>query len=86
MISNGGAHNRMVDAKSQKMLDSDLNTQFSASLMNKDLGLASRMANDLEVVTPALSLAKQLMQMTVNSGFGEKDVSSIFQLYKEWSK
>jgi 3-hydroxyisobutyrate dehydrogenase-like beta-hydroxyacid dehydrogenase len=85
VISAGGAYSRVVDAKAPKIMSRNYSTDFAASLMNKDLGLASALAGRLGVAAPALGLAKQLLQMTAGKGLGDQDVSALYELYREWS-
>lgn len=85
VISGGAAQSRMIDRKAGKILSGDYTPQFAAALMDKDLGLAMRMCEELRIVTPLLGLSKQLFRMTVNKGHGSKDISAVYELYKEWS-
>jgi 3-hydroxyisobutyrate dehydrogenase-like beta-hydroxyacid dehydrogenase len=85
VISNGGANSRVAETKAPKILNRDMSAEFSAALMNKDLGLAVELAGRLGVATPALGLAKQVLQMTVGRGFGGADVSAVYEMYREWA-
>ncbi len=85
VISKGGANSRVVETKAPKIINDDMSNEFSAALMNKDLGLALQMSQGLGIATPALGLAKQIMQMTVGRGYGDLDVAAVFSLYKEWA-
>lgn len=85
VISKGGANSRVVETKAPKIVNNDMTMEFSANLMNKDLGLALEMSQNLGISTPALGLAKQLMQMTVGRGYGGQDVAAVFTLYREWA-
>lgn len=83
VISAGGAYNRMIDMKADKLVNRDYSAQFATLLMNKDLGLASNLAKDIKLDTPALNLVKELFDKAINSGYGNEDMSSIFKLYGE---
>ncbi|NEU31165.1 NAD(P)-dependent oxidoreductase [bacterium LRH843] len=83
VISAGGAHNRMVDMKAEKLVTGDYSPQFSTQLMNKDLGLATGLAEELKLPTPALELSKKLFESAIEKGYGEDDISSLFKLYKK---
>lgn len=54
-------------------------------LMHKDLGLATDTARELEVATPILAIAKELMHMAKAKGFGEEDMSAVIKCYEEWA-
>lgn len=82
VISAGGAYNRMVDMKGEKLINRDFSPQFSTFLMNKDLNLASALAEQLNMNTPALNLVKELFQKAVDRGYGEDDMASLFKLYE----
>jgi 3-hydroxyisobutyrate dehydrogenase-like beta-hydroxyacid dehydrogenase len=85
VIAKGGANSRVVETKSPKILSGDWSTEFSVRLMNKDLKLALELAQGLGTATPALALARQVLQMAEGSGFGELDVASVYRLYRQWA-
>ena len=60
----------------------DYNGGFQVSLMLKDLGIASALANDSETPIPLGSQANALYRLHESGDFGKLDFSSIFQFYK----
>lgn len=81
VISSGGAYNRMVDMKAEKLKNRDFTPQFAAALMKKDLGLAEKLAEQIQLDTPALRVVKDMFHRAVEKGYGEDDMASIFKLY-----
>lgn len=86
VVLGGAAQSRMVERKAGKIISGDYTPQFSAALMDKDLGLALEMCKELKIVTPMLELTKQLLHMTVDKGHGDKDFSAVYEIYKELSE
>lgn len=85
VVSGGGARNAAVDGKAAKVFSRDFHPQFMTKLMHKDLGLASDVAKELEVSTPILAIAKELLQIAKAKGFGEEDMSAVIKCYEEWA-
>ena len=56
---------------------------FMVDLMKKDLGLAMEAANQSQSMTPMGALAQNLYQILSAQGQGNKDFSSIFQLFEQ---
>ena len=85
VVSGGASQSKMVDRKSGKIISGDYTPQFAAALMDKDLGLAVNICEELKIVAPMLGLSRQVLRMAVNKGYGDKDISAVYELYKEWS-
>ncbi|WCK53235.1 NAD(P)-dependent oxidoreductase [Aneurinibacillus sp. Ricciae_BoGa-3] len=85
VVSSGGAHSKMVENKADLILSGNTAAQFASVLMNKDLGLALQMAEELGVAAPVLGIAKQILRMAVGKGFGEEDIAAIYKLYQDWA-
>lgn len=83
VISGGAAQSRMVDRKAQKLIARDYSPQFTAALMNKDLGLAAGLCMELGISASLLEYAKEALQKSVDEGNGEKDFSVIYELYRK---
>ncbi|GFQ87125.1 3-hydroxyisobutyrate dehydrogenase, mitochondrial [Trichonephila clavata] len=64
----------------------DYNGGFGTALMAKDLGLAQQAALKTASPTPMGSLAHQIYRMMMNSGFPDKDFSSVFLYLQEGHK
>jgi len=59
---------------------------FMSQLMVKDLGLAMEAATQCQASTPMGSLARNLFALHNSQGNGQKDFSSLFELYQQQSK
>lgn len=82
ILSQGGANSAILNAKTSKLIKEDFSPQFSVALMNKDLGLAKEIANDLGVPGLLLSQAKDLFLTSVNMGYGDNDVTAMLKCYE----
>jgi 3-hydroxyisobutyrate dehydrogenase-like beta-hydroxyacid dehydrogenase len=86
VVSGGGARSGMAEMKGPKILAGDFSPQFMTRLMFKDLKLAQRLGESLELPLPALAAVKELFQIACNDGYGDEDMSAIFKCYEEWAK
>lgn len=85
VVAGGGARSGMAEMKGPKMLAGDFSPQFMAQLMHKDLKLAARLAEELQVPTPALAAVKALFQIACNEGYGGEDMSAVYKCYRDWA-
>ena len=85
VISQGGARSGQIDNKAPKVLKRDFHPNFATSLMYKDLGLAGEIAKELNVPTPALAIAREMLNMAIAKGYGQEDVCSVVKCYEEWA-
>jgi 3-hydroxyisobutyrate dehydrogenase-like beta-hydroxyacid dehydrogenase len=85
VISQGGARSGQIDTKAPKVLKRDFHPNFATSLMYKDLGLAGEIAKELNVPTPALAIAREMLNMAIAKGYGQEDVCSVVKCYEEWA-
>lgn len=86
VVSGGGSKSAMAEAKTPKIVKRDFSPNFKSSLMLKDVGLALDLAKELKIVTPVLSLSKEILQIGVSMGYGEEDLCAIVKCYEEWAK
>ena len=56
---------------------------FSLAMMNKDLGLVSRLAGEMGLIAPVLETAKAVYGKALETGRGDEDLSSVVRLYEE---
>ena len=63
----------------------DFHANFATALMYKDLGLAGEIAKELNIPTPALALAREMLNMALAKGYGREDVCSVVKCYEEWA-
>lgn len=86
VVSGGGSKSAMAEAKTPKIVKRDFSPNFKSSLMLKDVGLALNLAKELKIVTPILSLSKEILQIGVSMGYGEEDLCAIVKCYEDWAK
>ncbi|MNO05505.1 2-(hydroxymethyl)glutarate dehydrogenase [compost metagenome] len=53
--------------------------------MFKDLKLAGRLAESLQVPVPMQASVQQIFQIACNSGWGAEDMSAIAKCYEAWT-
>jgi 3-hydroxyisobutyrate dehydrogenase-like beta-hydroxyacid dehydrogenase len=85
VVAGGGARSGVAEMKGPRMLEDDYSPQFMTALMNKDLGLASRLADSLRLPLPAAASVKQVFQTACNTGLSEEDMSSVYKCYEQWA-
>lgn len=85
VVSGGGARSSMADNKAQKIIHRDFQPNFSTALMNKDLGLAINLANELQIPVPVLSTVKEMLKISISNGYGNEDVCSVIKCYEQWA-
>ncbi len=85
VISLGGARSGQIANKAPKVLNRDFHPNFATALMYKDLGLAGEMARELNIPTPALAIAREMLNMAIAKGYGMEDVCSVIKCYEEWA-
>jgi 2-hydroxy-3-oxopropionate reductase len=81
----GFAYSRVLEVHGQRMLDGSFKPGFKAWMHQKDLNIALRSAQDVNVGLPATALAAQLYNATVAQGWGEDDTISVFRLLQKMS-
>ena len=85
VISIGGARSGQIDNKAPKVLSRDFHPNFATALMYKDLGLAGEVARELNVPTPAMAIAREMLNIAIAKGYGLEDVCSVVKCYEEWA-
>jgi 3-hydroxyisobutyrate dehydrogenase-like beta-hydroxyacid dehydrogenase len=81
----GFAYSRVLEVHGKRMLDGAFKPGFKAWMHQKDLNIALRSAQDVNVGLPATALAAQLYNATVAQGWGEDDTISVFRLLQKMS-
>ncbi len=85
VISQGGARSGQIANKAPKVLSRDFHPNFATALMYKDLGLAGEIAKEFNVPTPALAIAREMLNIAIAKGYGQEDVCSVVKCYEEWA-
>jgi 3-hydroxyisobutyrate dehydrogenase-like beta-hydroxyacid dehydrogenase len=85
VISQGGARSGQIANKAPKILKGDFHANFATALMYKDLGLAGEIAKEFNIPTPALAIAREMLNIAIAKGYGQEDVCSVVKCYEEWA-
>lgn len=85
VVAGGGARSGMLETKTPKIVKRDFSPAFGTAMLYKDLGLAYDLAKELEVPTPVLSAAREVIRIALNKGLAEEDVCSVVKCYEEWA-
>ncbi|MFH5185829.1 NAD(P)-dependent oxidoreductase [Paenibacillus sp. TAB 01] len=85
VLAGGGGRSGMAEMKGPKILGRDFSAQFMTQLMFKDLKLAGRLAESLQVPVPMQASVQQIFQIACNSGWGAEDMSAIAKCYEAWT-
>lgn len=72
--------------KGPKILERDFHPQFMAKLMHKDLKLAAKFAEQLQLPAPVLNVVKEQFQIACASGHGDEDMCAVVRNYENWAK
>ena len=84
VLAGGGGRSGMAEMKGPKIVSRDFSPQFMTQLMHKDLKLAERLAESLQLPVPVLASVKQIFQMACNGGWGAEDMSAVAKVYEQW--
>ncbi|TVY07846.1 NAD(P)-dependent oxidoreductase [Paenibacillus cremeus] len=85
VLGGGGGRSGMAEMKGPKIINRDFSAQFMTKLMFKDLKLAERLAESLQIPVPVLASVKQVFQMACNNGWGGEDMSAVAKVYESWT-
>jgi 3-hydroxyisobutyrate dehydrogenase len=75
----------MVELKGRKILNRDFDPQFMAKLMHKDVKLATRLAESLNIPMPVLAAVKEQFQTAISLGYGNEDMCAVIKNYEQWA-
>lgn len=79
----GFAGSRILEMHALRMINHDYAPGFKAVLHKKDMGIVSDIAKELKLALPVTEQATNLLDKTVNAGFGEEDSSAMFEIIKK---
>lgn len=85
VISQSGARSAVVEGKGPKLLAGDFNPDFALSLMLKDTQLARELADAARCPAPLLTAASETYGQA-KPGFGDADMSAVYQWYRQAAK
>ena len=72
-------------SKREMMASGDYEPQFPLRWMHKDMQMASIAAYDVGTPSPVANATKELFQMAVQNGLGERDFAAVYRFLNERS-
>ncbi len=85
ILSKGAGKSGILEAKKENLLKSDYTTHFSVSLLHKDICYALDIAKSINYPAVMTTQAFNLLNSAKANNLGEKDFSSIIEIYKKLS-
>ena len=85
VLNNTAAKSGLIAFKAPYIYDREFSTHFSTKWMDKDVGLALELADDLQVPVLLTSITKQVYQAAIAQGLGEEDFSSVIKVLEGMS-
>ena len=86
VILQGSARCPLLEFKGKAIVEGNFVPTFALRLMRKDLGLALATADEVKVPMPLTSFLNELHQAAIASGLGDRDFSSIVQVFEGLAK
>jgi 3-hydroxyisobutyrate dehydrogenase len=86
VIDNATSASPYANIKGGKMIDDDFAVQFSVDALNKDLKLAHTAAENAGVDTRAMDSMFALYDETSKNGFGNDDISAVYNVIRKDKK
>jgi len=79
-ISYGGGQNFYLDAKAESIKERDFSTAFSVENMNKDVGIAKSIKENMTLDLPGIDLVKEIYDEAMDLGYGSEDFSATIKV------
>ncbi len=79
-ISYGGGQNFYLDAKAESIKERDFTTAFSVENMNKDVGIAKSIKENMTLDLPGIDLVKKVYDQAMDLGYGSEDFSATIKV------
>ncbi len=83
ILGSGAGNSLVLNAKRDKILQNDFSTQFSVSLIYKDLHYLQDLARELKIPLFMGSISKELYSLAEARGLGQDDFSSVYKAIKD---
>jgi 3-hydroxyisobutyrate dehydrogenase-like beta-hydroxyacid dehydrogenase len=80
-LKSNASQSGTIAMKLPKMMDGDFETHFSVKHMLKDLQIAERLADSLELQLPVTEAARDVQLFELKNGRGEEDYSCVVRQY-----
>ncbi|MGA9097639.1 MAG: NAD(P)-dependent oxidoreductase [Methanotrichaceae archaeon] len=84
ILAAGAGNSGLLNAKKDKLLKADFSSQFSSSLIYKDLEYLQELSFTLKRPLFTAAIIKELYGMTYSKGMESLDFSAIYKLLKEY--
>jgi len=84
ILGAGAGNSAVLNAKKENLLKEDFTTQFSSSLIYKDLHYLQDLARTLKRPLFSASVVKELYGMTFSRDMADLDFSAIYKVLKEY--
>ena len=79
-LMGGFARSKILEIHGQRMIEGHYAPGFKTALHLKDIGIVTDIAKELGLGMPVTQLGYELLQRTVDAGFGEADSASLFKV------
>jgi len=86
VILQGSARCPLLEFKGKAIVEGNFVPTFALRLMQKDLSLALATADEVKAQMPLTSLLNELHQAAIAAGLGDRDFSSIVQVFEGLAK
>jgi 2-hydroxy-3-oxopropionate reductase len=81
----GSAYSKILEIHGQRMIDSNYEPGFKASLHQKDLRIVLETAHELGIALPGTALVSQYLNALVGRGLGDLDSAALFRVLEDAS-
>jgi len=83
ILENGAGQSMVLNAKKDKILNENYDTQFSVDLINKDLNYALNLSKDINLPVPFTNLSREFFISAKANNLGEKDFAAVLEIFKK---
>jgi 3-hydroxyisobutyrate dehydrogenase-like beta-hydroxyacid dehydrogenase len=81
VLNTSAVKSPVYELRAPKMMSRDHATQFPIRLLVKDLNYITQMAEKAGAVMPIHSLVRDLFSLAATYGYGEQDISAIYEMF-----
>ena len=85
ILDNSAAKSGLISFKAPFVLARNFETNFSTKWLHKDVGLALKSGESLDVPLPVTSLTQQMLRAAIARGWGDEDFCSSIRVLEEWA-
>ena len=84
ILAVGGGNSGVLNAKKQKLIDTDYSPHFSVAAIHKDLRYLQDLARDIKRPLFMGGMARELFAMAMAKGMDDLDFSAVHRVLREW--